>query len=80
MNALIRLNRGVVEDVQLVKHSGTAEAVYDDMAKELLGELYDELLEEYKTYEVVYEKVNQELEKSGREIVWYEDLTVNNFK
>lgn len=81
VDVIIKLVNGLIEDVQVVKYEGAAEATFDLMCEETFGtDEYEELVEDARTYEERYETVSEELEGTDTEIYWASRVEVNKFK
>ena len=77
MNVIIVIRKGVSDTPILVKHDHTAEAVFVNIAKELLEEDFEEINE---MSDSMLDEVNSMLEPQNIEIEWYVDVEVNTYK
>lgn len=78
MNVIIVIENGVPQTPKLIKNNVTAEATFDNIAEELLGEDYEELSQ--IDYEYRLDEANRLLMGSGNEIHWFTDIEVNRYK
>jgi len=77
MNVIIVIRKGVSDTPILVKEDNTAEAVFKNISKELLGDDYEEINE---MSDNMLNEVNSMLEPQNIEIEWYVDVKVNTYK
>jgi hypothetical protein len=77
MNVIIVSERGVLNTPILVKNDITAQAVFDKIATELLG---DDISEVSLHSDNAIDKVNKLLEYNGKQIHWFVDVEVNKYK
>ena len=79
MNVIIITRNGIKDTPMLIEATSTAEATFDNVAKELVGEYYEDIEEMYFDYVQRYEEVKRHLDDTGVEIDWYEDVEVNTY-
>lgn len=77
MNTIIVSRNGVLDTPILVKHDTTADATFQSIATELLG---DDAEEVDFFCDSALDKVNHLLNNQGIEIFWFVDLEINNYK
>jgi len=77
MNVIIVIRKGVSDTPILVKHDHTAEAVFVEIAKELLGDDYEEINE---MSDSMLDEVNDMLTTQEINIEWYVGVEVNVYK
>jgi len=77
MNVIIVRKERVSDTPILIKHNDTAEAVFKNIAKDLLGDDYEEINE---MSDNMLDEVNYLLAHRNIEIEWYIDVEVNEFK
>ncbi len=76
MNVIIVSEKGILRTPILVENDTTAQAVFNSIAEELLG---DDISEVYLHSDDCVDKVNKLLEFSGKEINWFVDIDVNDY-
>ncbi len=77
MNAFIIIRSGIPDTPILVKHDITAEAVFESLVEELLGEDAKEI----NTFsDSALDHLNNFLEADNISVHWFVDLEVNNYK
>jgi len=77
INVLIVSRRGILDNPILVKNDDTAQATFDSIAEELLGDDIDEINLHSDTQ---LEDLNHYLKYKGIEVLWYEDIEINDYK
>ena len=81
VDVLILFKNGIATKQEVVKHVGTAEATFEVMASEVLGEdVVEDLKDDCMYSEELYEDVNKVLKGIGMEILWLSRIKVNKFK
>ena len=76
MNVIIVIEKGIVHTPILVKKDTAAQAEFNRLAEELLGE---DISEVNLHADDCVESVNRLLEFSGKEIHWFIDIEVNKY-
>ena len=77
MHVIIVTKNGVIKEPWLVEHSTAAEATFEMLATELLGEDADEVC--FMDDDAI-NQVNSLLAGTGSSIEWFTDLKVNRYK
>ena len=77
MNVILVSRNGVLDTPILVKNDITAEAVFENLVEELLGEDADEL---NLFSDTAIDHLNHLLEGTGIEVSWFVDVDVNKYK
>lgn len=83
VNVILIRKDGVTTKIEVVKNTATAEATFDLLCEEILGEEdYETLVERVFDYGQRLTDVQNYLNdlKNGYEIEWFNDLTINKFK
>lgn len=76
------MKHGLVAEIQVVKHIGTAEATFDMITLKATGWTEEEYENEFyptNTYEDRYDYINDYLRGTGKEIIWLSRVKVNTF-
>ena len=77
MNVILVSRDGILDTPVLVKHNTTAEAAFESIVRDLLGEDADDI---DLFCDTAIDKVNNYLKPSGITISWFVDIDVNNYK
>lgn len=77
MNVILVSRNGVLDTPILVKHDITAEATFENLVEELLGEDADEV---NLFSDNAIDHVNRLLGGTGIEVTWFVDVDVNTYK
>ena len=77
MNFFFQAEDGIRDTPVLVKHNTTAEAAFESIVRDLLGEDADDI---NFFCDTAIDKVNNYLKPSGITISWFVDIDVNNYK
>ena len=75
---ILLLNKGIVEEQHVIKRKVTAEAMFDNLAENLLEEDYEEIKE--IDYGFKLDSVNNLLRHTGKEFIWLTRIKVNKSK
>jgi len=77
MNVILVSRDGILDTPVLVKQNTTAEATFESIVRDLLGEDADDI---DFFCDTAIDKVNNYLRPSGITISWFVDIDVNNYK
>ena len=77
MNVLIVTEKGVMRTPILAKNNTTAQAIFNNLAEEFLG---DDISEVNLHADSCVDEVNKILECTGVEINWFVDVELNTYK
>lgn len=77
MNVLIVTEIGIIKTPILVKSDTTAQAVFNNLAEELLGE---DISEVNLHADSCVDEVNRLLNHKGIEVNWFVDVSVNAYR
>jgi hypothetical protein len=73
MNCIIVMNKGVVEKIQIIKSDITANAYYEDLVRDMLGDDFEYIVGGFFS-DMTYDKVNEYLAHFGKEILYHTNL------
>ena len=77
MHVIIVTKNGVIQTPLLVEHTTAAEATFESLATELLGEDAEDIC---FMSDDAFDKVNSLLEGTGTSIEWFTEVEVNRYK
>jgi hypothetical protein len=77
MNVILVSRDGILDTPVLVKHNTTAEATFESIVRELLGDDADDI---DFFCDTAIDQVNNYLKSSGITITWFVDIDVNKYK
>ena len=73
MNCIIVMNKGVAEKIQIIKSNTTANAYYENLVREMLGDDFEYIVGSFFS-DRTYDKVNRYLASFGKEILYHTNL------
>lgn len=73
MNCIIVMNKGVAQEVQLIKSNTDADAYYENLVREMLGDDFKDIVGVFFN-DMTYDKVNRYLAHFGKEILFFTNL------
>lgn len=67
------MNKGIVENIQIIKSNTTANAYYENLVRELLEDDFEDIVGGFFD-DMTYDKVNEHLAHFGKEILYHTNL------
>ena len=78
MNVIVVSKKGIIEEVICIEHNHTADAEYEKIIRELLGDDFEDIVGFFD--DDVYDMANEYLNSMGIDVSYFTGLEVNKFK